>query len=150
MKPADAQKTLEEFIARSGLTVDALTPSAALRVMGDFYREVRAEGCHLDEDGDMLLYEWGTYDWGKGRYFELDIARQFIETGTEDDEGMSQLALTFGFHASSALDALESGDQWCHSPEELSKFESSVIASKAWQAVAAIKPDTVSLQYGAV
>ena len=26
----------------------------------------------------MLLYQWGTYDWGEGKYFQIDITRQFI------------------------------------------------------------------------
>ena len=25
-----------------------------------FYEEDRAEGCLIDEDGDMLLFQWGT------------------------------------------------------------------------------------------
>jgi len=25
--------------------------------------------------GDRLLFQWGTYDWGKGNFFEIDLTR---------------------------------------------------------------------------
>lgn len=62
-------------------------------MMAEFYHIHRAEDCEVDEDGDMLLYQWGTYDWGAGRWFEINITRQFIPSDGAEDE-ILQLSLT--------------------------------------------------------
>jgi hypothetical protein len=150
MKTHDAKAEFEQFLTRSGATLDGLSPTLAIRLISDFYRQVRAEDCHLDEDGDMLSYQWGTYDWGQGRTFQFELARQFIENGTEDDDGISQLALVFHFAPSPEFDALESGNEWCYSPEELDQFAATITSSEAFYAVAALTPERVVLEYGGV
>lgn len=32
----------------------------------------------------MLLFQWGTYDWGHGPHFEVDLTRELIRHGAED------------------------------------------------------------------
>ena len=59
-----------------------------------FYGSVRFDDVDLAADGDMLLYQWGAYDWGEGESFEFDITRQLI-LGTGEDEDIFQLSLTF-------------------------------------------------------
>jgi hypothetical protein len=47
--------------------------------MLELYSDVRADGCDLEQDGDMLLYQWGTYAWDLERAkpeLEVDFARQ--------------------------------------------------------------------------
>jgi hypothetical protein len=34
--------------------------------MIEFYVDVRADDVRLDDDGDMFLFQWGTWDWGDG------------------------------------------------------------------------------------
>ena len=115
-------------------------------MMTGFYREERAEGCAVDGDGDMLLYQWGTYDWGEGESFELDITRQLI-TGGEDDD-IFQLSLTFRFRPTAALRELGASNRWCHSPDELEDFRAFVHGSAAFLAVGhKVAPD-VRLDYG--
>jgi hypothetical protein len=80
-------------------------------------------GCDADLDGDMLLFQWGTYDWGEGRYFHLNLTRQFILDGTGDDESIFQLGFTFLYTPSSALEALRDGTRWCGAPAELPEFQ---------------------------
>ena len=38
--------------------VEAVTPRRAFEAMFTFYTEQRADDVVIDEDGDMLLYEW--------------------------------------------------------------------------------------------
>jgi hypothetical protein len=102
--------------------------------MFSFYRDVRADGCRLESDGDMLLFQWGTYDWGKGEQFELDITRQLIP-GPGEDEDIWQLHLTFRFASEEILRAQGAGDRWCHSPAELEGFAALVRATPAYAAV---------------
>ena len=114
-----------------------------------FYRDVRAEGCDLARDGDMLLYQWGTYDWGHGKHFELDVTRQFTLAGYED-EAISQLSLTFLFLPSPTLEALPAGNRWCHSLEERDDLHAFILTSGAYKTAAATPISRADLDYGGV
>jgi hypothetical protein len=111
------------------------TPAEAVRAMLDFYRDIRAEDCALERDGDMLLFQWGSYDWGSGRHFEFDITRQLI-AGRSEDEDIWQLHLTFEFAPSEELTALGAGNRWCRRPDDVPAFESFVLASPSYAALA--------------
>ena len=150
MKTQAAKTEFESLLSQDNLTLAALSLPDAIRLVFDFYRRMRAEDCHLDEDGDMLLYQWGTYDWGQGRTFQVELTRQFIENGTEDDDGISQLALVFHFNPTPELDALETGNEWCHSPDELDPFKATITSSEAYRAIVSSKPEKVTLEFGGV
>jgi hypothetical protein len=133
-------------IEDAGRSLRALTPSEGVNLMTDFYREERAEGCRTDDDSDMLLYQWGTYDWGEGESFELDITRQLI-TGGEDDD-IFQLSLTFRFRPTDALRQLGAGNRWCYSPDELEDFRGFIHGSAPFLAVEREAAAVVKLDYG--
>ena len=57
-----------------------------------FYESMRFDDVDLAADGDMLLYQWGTYDWGRGASFEFDITRQLILGAGEDEDISSCLS----------------------------------------------------------
>lgn len=150
MKPENSKKELEALIKKSGTPIGGLTPAEGVRLMLDFYRDVRAEDCPLEEDGDMLLFQWGTHDSGEGETFQLDITRQFIHAADEDDDGMSQLSLTFHFKPTPELTELEDGNQWCNTPEEVEEFEKFIMGDAAYEAVADVKAVRVGLEYGGI
>lgn len=112
-----------------------------------FYGDVRAEGCDLAHDGDMLLYQYGTWDWGKGRHFELNITRQFIVEGGEDED-IWQLSLTFVFAPSPALQAVRSDNRWCHSPDGRDELRTFILATPAYTIAVATPILRVDLNYG--
>jgi len=122
--------------------------------MLDFYQQVRADGCAVSSDRDMLLFQWGTYDWGQGRFFNFDITRQFTQTGENptdpDDNTMSQLKLTFYYCPNPILEALKSGNRWCHSPEELPEFRAFVISSASYAAANSTIPAKIELDHALV
>ncbi len=66
----------------------------------------------------MLLVQWGTYDWGKGTFFEFDIARQLIESSKTDDDAISQLHATLFFSETPEL-SKEKGNRWFDDPESV-------------------------------
>ena len=66
MKAKKAQKEFHRHLAGRGEALATLTPERGLDAMLSFYRDVRAVDCDIAEQGDMLLYQWGIYDWGKG------------------------------------------------------------------------------------
>ena len=73
MNPKRARTAFEEH-------VDILppTPAEGIDSMFSSYRSASADGCDISSDGDMLLFPWGTFDWGDGDYFEIDVTRQFM------------------------------------------------------------------------
>src|SRR5262245_11906969 len=115
--------------------------------MFEFYRAVRATECDLENNGDMLLFQWGLYDFGKGEHFLVDVTRQFIDSGLEDDDAISQLQLSFLYVPEPKLVAIESGDRWCPSPAELTSFEAFVCSHPAFLETRSLIPKYVTLEY---
>jgi len=149
MKPENAKAELEKRIEQAGTPMADLTLAQGVRLMLDFYHEVRAENCKLDEDGDMLLFQWG----GGQNAFECDITRQFIVALSEDEDDepvMSQLSFTFHFAPSPQSGVIKSGNQWCYTPNGLADFESFINTSDIFRAVHGARATKVTLDYRGV
>jgi hypothetical protein len=149
MQPADSQNRLEHLITSGGRTLATLTAAEAIRFMLAFYRDVRADNCPLDEEGDMLLFQFGAYNWGEGETYNYDITRQFIVSGSEGDDGMSQLCLTVHFTVTDTLRAIK-GNRWCSSPAQADEFEQFIRSNPATQAVAILRPLKVTLDWSPI
>jgi hypothetical protein len=122
IKPKAAPKEFEMRVTKEGLQIQQLTLNEGIRLMFEFYREMRADKCPLDEDGDMLLFEWGTWNFVNPRRFQIALTRQFIRPSGEDED-ISQLRLLFRFDPSTESEALADGNRWCHTPDGLAEFE---------------------------
>lgn len=141
MKPSQSKTELKK---RLGQPVEALTPRRALEAMFAFYSEQRAKNVQIDEDGDMLLYEWGVYSFTGPESFQLGITRQFVVT---DEDEPYQLHLTLHFAPTEALQQLKDGNKWCHSPDELPEFRRFVESSAPFNAIADVRPSRVELYF---
>ena len=141
MKPEESEAVLRK---RLGKPVEQLTPREVIAAMCDFYAQQRAEGADLDQDGDMLLYQWGVYTFGQPEAFQVDITRQFMVTGEDEPQ---QLHWTCYFKPTDALRKISASNQWCSSPGELPQFRKFVEASDAIKAVGDAKPDRVELGF---
>ena len=76
-------------------------------------------------DGDRLLFQWGTYDWGKGKFFEIDLTRQVMFDFQEPDDqadSMQQLRVTFTYSCNEETENLGEGNRWCASPSTIAEF----------------------------
>ena len=144
MKPRSAKKRFLQIIQGSRHELSALLPAEGIRLMLEFYANERADGCAIDQDGDMLLYQWGTYDWGEGEFFEFNITRQFMDAAGEDDD-IRQLSLTFKFEPTEALRKLADGNRWCATPDEVDEFRTFIEASDAYMTLANEKASNVNL-----
>jgi hypothetical protein len=132
--------------------IDHLAAVEALALVTAFYREVRAEDCDLEADGDMLLFQWGTYtrwvaDDGltnlrpQGEAFEYDITRQLVPVGQADV--IAHLSLRFRYPPTAALRLVGEGNRWCLRPGELGAFLAFARDSPATGAVAGLIPEEI-------
>ena len=119
-----------------------------IELMLSFYEEERTEGCEIGDDSDMLLYQWGTYAWERDA-FELDITRQLIGPGGEDED-IFQLSLIFRFAPTTESRAVEMGNRWCSRPNEVESFREFIHNSAAFKAVVDQVPKSVTLLYEVV
>lgn len=135
MQSRSAKTELRRFLQARGLGAVPRTPREAVASILAFFDEIHAADCRGD-DHDMLLYQWGTYDWGKGLHFDLDITRQFIADDDDENDEPWQLHLTFRFPPSAELGALGDGNRWCRDRTELPAFREFVVRSPAFVALA--------------
>ncbi len=150
MKPEDAEHQFEQFLEESNLAADALTPRSGLAAMLDFYVRERADGCSLAEDGDMLLFQWGTYDWGDGLRFEVGITRQLSWPERRRRRGeleLWQLALTFRFPPIPRRRRSAAAIAGATRPTSLAAFKSWIEATPVFAAFADRRGAEVSLTY---
>ena len=146
MKRKNALKEFERYLKRAGDEHMPRMPLDGAKRMLSFYKDVRAADVDLEADGDMLLFQWGTYDWGDGELFELDIARQLMGATGEDDD-IWQLHLVYRFAPSGPLRAIGQGDRWCARPNEADAFELFLTGHPAFVAVGSRNDGQVQLDY---
>ena len=149
MNPTDSVAAFEEMAEAAGFPLLEFVPHVGLVQMLSFFETTEAEGCTAPSR-DMLLFEWGTYDWGEGASFELCISRQFIETGAEGEPEISQLRLVFKYAPSSELAAFGEGNRWCNSSTEVSGFAEYIQASPPFRVVAEQEAPSVRLSHSYV
>lgn len=140
MIPNESLKAFQDFAAAKGIHLYASTPREGIEVMLEFRTAVAYAMC----SDDVLLYQWGSYDWGAGKHFELNITRQFIETELEDDDAISQLSLTYKYKPSPELERLGASNCWEDGPSEFRKV---ILASASFMTVADVQPEQIDLIY---
>ena len=109
--------------------------SELLELVVSLYEKYRIEGTEIEEDGDMLLFQWGTYDWGKGNFFEVDLTRQTtlaLDDPDDASESMRQLSTTLLFTPTSETQEIGEGNQWCSSPGSIAQFLEFIKSSAAF------------------
>jgi len=134
VRAADAQRVFEDRLTARGLRAHELNARTAVEAMLAFYIDVRAEDVDLAEGGDMLLFQWGSYDWGEGPSFEYDLTRQLIvnsSVDTDDDAFFWQLSLTVHFAPGSETASIGRGERWCEHPTEVDDLRNFIAASPA-------------------
>ncbi|HEV3077698.1 MAG TPA: hypothetical protein VHB47_24980 [Thermoanaerobaculia bacterium] len=132
MRPSNSAPALKRFYRDR--SIDPASASLAAFIEGalDFYASVPASGLAADSQADMLLFQFGIFDWGSGEHFEIDLTRQFIVAGKVDDEAISQLRCTVYFDPTSTLKAVGSDHRWCEGYADLPEFKASVLSSQAY------------------
>ena len=138
------EQTEHLFLASTPHAIENLTPSQSFTSLIDWYESNRSrDALPISEDGDALLFQWGTYNRTPQRTFELNLTRQLIYPDVQEEADLGfvereiwQLGLTYLYEPSAGLDALGSGEAWCFDPADVTNFVSTVLESKAIHAIA--------------
>ncbi|WP_147385607.1 hypothetical protein [Oleomonas cavernae] len=134
MAPSQSLEAVTQFFQHQGLDIRQAPLKDFVSCLLGFYE--RVEFSNLAPDGgDMLLLQFGTYDWGAGTHFEFDITRQFITADEQDDDAISQLNCSLLYRPTPALMAVGEGDKWCSTRAELGTFQAFIEASSAYAAI---------------
>ena len=139
----NSQKALQSHLTAR---IERLSINEAFSQFMDWYETERAKGVlPIEEDGDMLLFQWGTYDWGKGMNFEVNLTRQFVCKKWLDQPDYWQFQLTYLYTVDDTLSSLGSGNRWCHSPSKLSEFRDYVVQADCSIAAGNLSPKGMEL-----
>jgi hypothetical protein len=148
MRPTESLVVLQKLLAERGTSPASVGLEHAVSQMLTFYRDTTAEGCD-ERNADMLLYQWGTYDWGQGEAFEIGVTRQFIEQSDEEAR-FSQLQFTLRHRPTPDLRALGAGSLWCEAREDASAFSTLVQEHVAYRALAGMQAPEIKLEFSYV
>lgn len=130
MRPSDSANILTRFLSHERESSDSDAAHMFVLFMR-FYSEQRATGLSDGPNSDMLLFQYGCYDWGKGEFFELNLTRQFIVPNGEDDTTISQLQMTFRYKPNERLRDLPRHNLWCRNPDDVDALRRDVLSSPA-------------------
>lgn len=149
MTPETSASALGAWLTGRKLELQLLSVPEFVNAALAFYKEVRCAGLASDAGSDMLLFQWGVYDWGDGEQFELDITRQFIERGKEDDDAISQLRMTAYFPPED-LRHIEAGNQWCEHFVQLERFRSFIENSIPYKVAGGVASQRIVIEWSPV
>ena len=157
MNPKEALAAFRDYLVGRGLEPTTMTARQGVEAMISFYRCEQVEEGLCEDDADMLLFQWGTDDWGKEEQFEIDITRQLILWDSDvvvvdgiwenADDYIWQLSLNFRYPSSQALRAIRAGNRWCNSVDQVPDFEEFIHHSKAFTEVADMPSASVDLGF---
>jgi hypothetical protein len=148
-EPQNARQEFEKVLSGRGLRERDLSLAEGCGALFYFYRDNRPQGPVFEqhEEDGILLFQWGTYDWGTGEHFAFNLTRQLIVGDGEDDD-IWQLSLTFEFEPDNELRALSGGNKWCGSLPELPEFREYVHRSAAFTTCSERQIRRTVLDYG--
>jgi hypothetical protein len=146
---SDTPDRLRSWASEAGVDVASLDARQSLDLMLDWYARERAEDAHrLDEDGDGLLIQWGTYDFGEVSTFQFDVTRQFITADDEDpdEDAIWQLHLTVHYDETAETAAAE-GSIWVFDPAETAAAFDEVANEAILERLDAVAPLRVVVEF---
>jgi hypothetical protein len=145
--PLELEAAFRQFAGEAGVDLDNDPHPRVFATMLRFYAEVRAEGCDPGDDEDMLLLDWGSYDWGAGRAYEIDLTRQLVLPGRGAEEDLRELHVVYRFPNTGPLASVPQGNDWWGSPDQIDEFEEALTGNVALVAAAGAEPESVEIYF---
>ena len=118
-------------------TDPSTTAESALTRIAEFYTGIRITAAEIDDDGDMLLFQWGAsspitecetpidlrgetdFEEGSAEFGYLDFTRQVNPENEDDDfdDSAIQMSVTLFYEPATGDESMD--NQWICSPQEL-------------------------------
>lgn len=136
---------------RTGLDVEQLDATQAVDLVTSWYETERADDANsIEEQGDMLLFQWDGPWQSQDPTFGYDLTRQFIEPSEPDDADSAiwQLSVTLHFARDESTESPRGGNLWCKHPRDLPHFVRQVTESEAARSVSGRRPLRVVVDLG--
>ncbi|WP_369421582.1 hypothetical protein [Leptothrix ochracea] len=150
MTPSSSAATYKDWLESRRIYLAAMSTPQLVTETLSFFQTIRCAGLAPGAESDMLLYQWGVYNWGHGEHFELDITRQFIAEGRVGDDALSQLRVTAYFQPTEDLRRIKAGNRWCEGVDQVEQLRRFVQASEAYKAVSQVAPQRVVAEWSPV
>ncbi len=132
----ESKKTLERIV-NSTITDDNITPETALISILDFYRNYKTDTGRENADDDMLLFQYGTYDWdGSGGKFEFNLTRQIADP---DDEEFNQVKLTL-YYQPADIGEIESFNLWSIDKPTIDDWQKNIKETEGFKRATKARP----------
>ncbi|MBK8806954.1 MAG: hypothetical protein IPO21_10045 [Bacteroidales bacterium] len=128
----DLEKEYRQEINKLLETETNLTPDNLIEISVKLYADIQAKGISIedDEENDMLLFQYGTYNWGDelGEHFSFDITRQFMNEAGD----VYQLSLTLVFDPQEFED-VESINSWSPDFESIEEWIEDIKTTQGYE-----------------
>jgi len=129
------EKIVTEKLRNSNISADI-----AIQSIREFYENLKHPNTNTEENpnNDMLLFQYGTYDWsGAGPQFEFNVTRQ-IATSEEDE--FYQFSLTLKYENNTDTSNIESYNLWSEDCESIEDWIAEIKTTEGYNAVLNLKP----------
>lgn len=140
------EKEYQQIINTQIETGKVLDPDAFIELSKMLFEDIKVKGIETekDEENDMLLFQYGTYDWGGelGNHFSFDITRQFAKKNFD----MYQLSFTLIFDPIHFIE-LESYNSWSSDFENIEKWIENIKTTEGYNAAAKHSARTYKLGF---
>ncbi len=112
---------------------NALTPDSLIALSLNLFESLKVKGVSSveEKDNDMLLFQYGTYDWGdeNGEHFSFEIARQFI---LDKNQEFYQLRFTLIFDPKDFKDC-DSYERWSSDFTDLDEWVTNIKSTQGYE-----------------
>jgi hypothetical protein len=133
-------EAFRSYLEGKGLKQNGLSLQSFLPIFLGYNRDVQFKEVDRSDDGDMLLFQYGTHDWGEGQFFEVDFTRQFYEVFAErDGHEIHQQSITFFFDPVGFED-IERFNTWSTEHDDFTGFENTIRNSLGFAAALTKSP----------
>ena len=124
-----------------------LTADEIIDIAINLYKNISVDKIdYTDSYSDMLLYQYGVYNWGdeNGNHFCFDITRQII---TPEEDEPYQLSLALIFEPSAFLE-IKLYDIWSNDFNSIEDFVNHIKTTPGYKLASKIKAKNTQLIFG--
>ncbi|GAB2940871.1 hypothetical protein GCM10027048_01590 [Hymenobacter coalescens] len=145
ISPTEVEKEYKNFLQTALDGGKELNADLLIDVSSQIFQETTITGVTTadDEDKDMLLFQYGVYNWGdeKGEHFSFEIARQFI---LDKDDEFYQLHFSLIFDPKDFKEC-DSYNRWSSEFQSLEDWMKDIKASQGYKLAQTVKPIDYSI-----